>query len=148
MLTNNKLLEGYDWASLGDALVVDVGGAQGHIAFALARHYGNLRIVVEDMDKVVEGCEAPGDLAAPGRISFRAHDLFAEQTVKGDVFLFRWIMHNWPDSFCVRILQVRTAMLLEVGRGAFGLVTYSPAIGTNSCHEAGRQGDHPRNMHA
>lgn len=82
-------------------MVVDVGGAQGHIAMALARQFGNLRIVVEDMEKVIEGCEVP-------------HDLFAAQTVKGDVYLLRWVLHNWPDCFCIRILQVSTAILIVV----------------------------------
>lgn len=35
-----------------------------------------------------------------------AHDFFTEQPVVGaDVYLFRWIMHNWSDKYCVKILR-------------------------------------------
>ncbi|KUI67234.1 Demethylsterigmatocystin 6-O-methyltransferase [Cytospora mali] len=65
---------------------------------ALARQFGNLRMIVQDMDKVVEDSKVPDDLY--GRISFLPY-----YPIQGDVFIFRWITHNWPDEFCVWILK-------------------------------------------
>lgn len=35
------------------------------------------------------------------------HDfLLEDQPVKGaDVYFFRWILHNWSDKYCVKILR-------------------------------------------
>lgn len=41
-----------------------------------------------------------------GRVEFRAHDFFQEQPVKdADVYMLRWILHDWSDKYAVRILQ-------------------------------------------
>ncbi|KAH6845706.1 S-adenosyl-L-methionine-dependent methyltransferase [Chaetomium sp. MPI-CAGE-AT-0009] len=101
-------LDHYDWASLGKAQVVDVGGAKGHFSLALARQYSNLQIVVQDMSHVVQSADA-GDLGE--RVRFMAHDLFDQQTVSADVFFFRWIFHNWPDKYCIRILRAQIPAL-------------------------------------
>jgi hypothetical protein len=102
------VLDHYDWASLGKAQIVDVGGAKGHFSLALAKQYSNLDIVVQDMGFVVQDADA-GDLA--GRVRFMAHDLFEQQTVLADVFFFRWIFHNWPDKYCIRILRAQIPAL-------------------------------------
>ena len=34
------------------------------------------------------------------------HDFMTEQPVKGaDVYLIRWVLHNWSDKYCLRILR-------------------------------------------
>ena len=34
------------------------------------------------------------------------YDFFTEQPVKdADVYLFRWIFHNWSDGYCINILR-------------------------------------------
>lgn len=98
----------YDWESLREAQVVDVGGAQGHFAIALAKRYSQLRIIVQDMTKMVENADA-GDLA--DRVRFMAHDLFDPQPIRADVYFFRWIFHNWSDKYCIQILKAQMPAL-------------------------------------
>lgn len=97
----------FDWASLPDgSTVVDVGGALGHVSLHLARKFPHLSFVVEDMHEVVEGAEAtvPEDLN--GRVRFLGHNMFTEQPVKdAEVYLLRYVLHDWPDKYCVNILQ-------------------------------------------
>ena len=105
----------YDWASLGHAKVVDVGGSQGHVAVALARRFTKLSIVVQDMDKVVENATAPEELRE--RVVFMAHDLFAEQPVKeAAVYFLRWTLHNWSDKYCILILRALVPALKHGSR--------------------------------
>ena len=101
----------YDWASLGAAQVVDVGGAQGHVAVELVTHFSDLSIVVQDNPSTIENADArlPRDLR--GRIHFMAHDFFSPQTVQADVYLFRWILHNWSDKYCILLLRALICML-------------------------------------
>jgi ubiquinone/menaquinone biosynthesis C-methylase UbiE len=97
----------FDWASLPHgSTVVDVGGAQGHVSFHLAKRFPHLRFVVQDMAEVVEGAEAkiPEDLK--GRVSYTGHNMFTDQPVKdANVYLLRYVLHDWPDKYCVKILQ-------------------------------------------
>ncbi|KAK7709060.1 hypothetical protein SLS64_006544 [Diaporthe eres] len=98
----------YDWASLGEVQVVDVGGARGHFAKELAKRHPQLRIVVQDMANVVENA----DLGEPlHRVRFAAHNLFDPQNIHADVFFFRWIFHNWPDQYCIRIIKAQVPAL-------------------------------------
>jgi trans-aconitate methyltransferase len=97
----------FDWASLPDgSTVVDVGGAQGHVSIHLAKKFPHLRFVVQDMPEVVEGAEAkiPQDLKE--RVTFIGHNMFTDQPVRdADVYLLRYVLHDWPDKYCVKILQ-------------------------------------------
>ncbi|EQK98076.1 hypothetical protein G6O67_007694 [Ophiocordyceps sinensis] len=101
----------YDWASLGQARVVDVGGARGHIAMELAKRFDKLQVVVQDMDKVIQGAEAGVPPQLRGRVTFQGHDLFAPQTASADVFFLRWILHNWSDKHCILILRAQIPAL-------------------------------------
>lgn len=88
-------LDHYDWASLGNAQIVDVGGAKGHFSLALAKQYSNLQIVVQDMGFVIQDADA-GDLGE--RVRFMAHDLFEQQTVSADVFFSGGYSTTGPTS--------------------------------------------------
>lgn len=101
----------YNWAALGEIQVVDVGGGGGHFATALARKHDNIRIVVQDMAEVIENTALEGADRDQERISFMAYNLFNSQTVRADVFFFRWIFHNWSDQYCVRILKAQVPAL-------------------------------------
>ncbi|KAK8108546.1 hypothetical protein PG984_014347 [Apiospora sp. TS-2023a] len=86
----------------GGKKLVDLGGSTGTVAFALAEAFPGLEIVVQDL---------PGALKAARvregkKVAFMPHDFFEEQPVRGaDVYLFRWVLHNWPDAHVRRILQ-------------------------------------------
>ncbi|KAG8527118.1 uncharacterized protein KY384_008547 [Bacidia gigantensis] len=99
------LKESFDWNSIGDGTVVDVGGASGAISIMLAKDFPALNFVVQDLPKALEGTaeRLPRDLIH--RIKFMNHDFFTDQTVVADAYLLRAIFHNWPDAYCVKILQ-------------------------------------------
>lgn len=117
------LVAGYDWAGLGEkAVVVDVGGSSGEIARCLTAAVPSLSVIVQDLPEVLKeeggaaaeaverataGAEA-GAAAGAGadRVTFMPHDFFSPQPVAGaDAYLLRWILHNWPDAHCIKILR-------------------------------------------
>ncbi|CAO1604437.1 hypothetical protein XANCAGTX0491_007994 [Xanthoria calcicola] len=105
-LEAHHILKGYDWSSLGESTVVDVGGSHGTLSIAIAQAFPSLRCVVQDRPHVVGlGQEnLPSDLH--DRVSFMAHDFFEEQPLRGaQIYTLRWILHDWPDKYAVRILQ-------------------------------------------
>lgn len=49
-LEPEHLVNGYPWAELGEATVVDLGGSHGAISCALARKYPSLKLIVQVRD--------------------------------------------------------------------------------------------------
>ncbi|KAI0190767.1 S-adenosyl-L-methionine-dependent methyltransferase [Xylaria flabelliformis] len=106
--SESHLVEGYPWDSLGTGTVVDVGGADGHVGRALSKTDRNLSVVVEDLPDVV----AAASQMATDRVRYQAYDFFSPQPVVGaDVYLFRWVFHDWPDHWIVRILRAQVPAL-------------------------------------
>ena len=109
------MLNAYDWGTLDrdGALVIDIGGGKGSISQFLARHTAHVRFLVQDLAHVVPTAreELPAELA--GRVEFMIHDFFKPQPPQStpDAFLLSWILHNWPDEYCVRILRALVPVL-------------------------------------
>lgn len=102
------LINGYDWAALdkADGLVVDIGGGHGGVSRALATSTIKLQLIVQDLPGTVKEGESLLPENLKGRVKFMPHDFFTEQPVKGaDVYFFRFILHNWSDSYCTKILK-------------------------------------------
>ena len=73
--------------------------------------------MVQDLpDAVAGGAESlPAPLAT--RIQFQAHDMFSTNPVSGaDVYYLRHILHDWPDSHAVLILQALVPALKHGSR--------------------------------
>lgn len=119
----------YDWKALGRAKVVDIGGSQGHIAMELLKRFDNLNIVVQDIPEVVKDAEVNIPDNLKGRLTFMPHNFFQPQSVKADVYYFRWILHNWSDKYCMLLLRAQIPVL---DRGAHIIVQDSilPEPGT------------------
>jgi hypothetical protein len=61
-----------------------------------------LNLVVQDID-ITEDIET--EHRRP-KVSFMKYDFFTPQSVKdADVYLFRWVFHNWADDQSIKILQ-------------------------------------------
>ena len=99
------LVKGFPWATLGNGTVVDVGGSKGQFSIAIAEANPNLKFVVQDRPEVIQGAESELPASVAGQIRFMAHDYYTQQPVQAEAYLFRWIFHNWPDAYCIRILH-------------------------------------------
>ncbi|KAI9036271.1 S-adenosyl-L-methionine-dependent methyltransferase [Aspergillus affinis] len=102
------VLEGFDWESLGDGTVVDVGGFQGLISRQIARHFPRLQVIVQDYEvHCQQGQESlPAELK--DRMKFQVHDMFQPQSPISDrtaVYFLRFILHDWSDKYACKILQ-------------------------------------------
>lgn len=103
------LLNGYDWASLGEAIVVDVGGSTGNACISLGQRFPDLRFIVQDLaENAATGTAAMKERAdeLASRIQFQAHDFFQQQPIRGaNVYLLRMILHDWPHQEATAILK-------------------------------------------
>ncbi|PYI04305.1 O-methyltransferas-like protein [Aspergillus sclerotiicarbonarius CBS 121057] len=109
------LVQGYPFHSLPEgAVVVDMGGSDGHVGRTIAQANPHVQVIVQDLPGVVEEAEAAGK-ARPG-IQFQAHDIFTPQPVVAEVYLLRWILQDWPDDYVVRILRQLVSVLRKGAR--------------------------------
>ncbi|KAF2026880.1 S-adenosyl-L-methionine-dependent methyltransferase [Setomelanomma holmii] len=108
-----------DWAGAGYVTVVDLGGSAGHDDAVLARKFPNLKIVVQDLPEVtpVFEKEFPQDLR--DRVSFKTHNLFHPQPVQADIYMLRWILHDWPHEESVAFLRAIVPALKPGARVVF-----------------------------
>lgn len=97
----------YDWAALGEATVVDLGGSHGFLSVDLAKRFPDLKFVVQDLPKAIDSVDPetiPADVR--DRVDFMAHDFYTPQPVKdADAYVYRWIMHNNSDKYAVKMLR-------------------------------------------
>ena len=89
----------------GATTVVDVGGAHGSYALALLAKHPDLEAIVLDLPHSLPGAQA----AAAGsgledRFTAVAGDFF-KAVPAGDILLLKFILHDWSDPDCLRILS-------------------------------------------
>ncbi|GJC89469.1 O-methyltransferase bik3 [Colletotrichum liriopes] len=132
----DHLINGFDWASLGSAKMVDMGGNVGHCSAQVAAVNPEMTFVVQDLPEVVararglDNGAVPMQLRETGRVSFVEHDFFAPQPVDADVYFMRMILHDWSDDNCVTILRhVATALARRPGARLLVMDTVLPQPG-------------------
>ena len=91
--------------------VVDVGGADGAFIAALLHHNPALTGAVLDLAQVIPGViEAAAAHGLLSRMTGIVGDFF-DQVPAADVYLLKFVLHDWSDESCVRILSnIRAAM--------------------------------------
>ena len=102
------LATGYPWSNIpAHGTVIDLGGSEGHVSATIAQRHQYLNFVVQDLPSVIETAALPDEVDEDvrKRVSFEAHDFLTDQRRQGEVFLLRWILHDWPDLYVVRILR-------------------------------------------
>jgi hypothetical protein len=106
----------------GATCAVDVGGGNGALLCALAKANPHLKGVVYDLPHSRDAGLAFADARGlADRITIESGDFFASVPA-GDVYLMKWVLHDWDDSACIKILSnCRRAI---AGQGRLVLVEY------------------------
>uniref|UniRef100_A0ACD5U0W5 Uncharacterized protein n=1 Tax=Avena sativa TaxID=4498 RepID=A0ACD5U0W5_AVESA len=82
----------------GIGSLVDVAGGHGGAAQAIAKAFPDVKCSVLDLDHVV--AKAPTGTA----VEYIAGDMF-ESVPPADAVFLKWIMHDWRDADCIKILK-------------------------------------------
>ena len=109
----NKAMQGYS-ASQVPALaaaydtsachrIVDVGGGHGGLLMALLANAPHARGAVFDLEQGLDAARAAG-LHHDPRVDLVAGDFFKGMTPGGDLYVMKFILHDWSDDQCVTIL--------------------------------------------
>jgi hypothetical protein len=94
--------------------IVDVGGAHGHLLATILRSYVRLRGVLFDQPQVIQEAARSGFITSPDvstRCETAGGDFFEAVPAGADAYVMKYIVHDWDDAKCVKILNnCRTAM--------------------------------------
>ncbi|XP_023554522.1 probable O-methyltransferase 3 [Cucurbita pepo subsp. pepo] len=82
----------------GVASLVDVGGGTGTVGKAIAEAFPQIECTVFDVPQVV------GELKGEGNLKYVEGDMF-KAIPPADVLVLKWILHDWNDEDCVKILK-------------------------------------------
>ena len=100
--SESKAEEIYPFADLRPgAVVVDLGGGLGHNSIRMSGKLPTLKFIVQDCQQVIDECK---DIQVGLAVSWRVHDIFTEQPVKGeDVYYISHIFMDHPDEQVFRL---------------------------------------------
>jgi hypothetical protein len=97
-------------------MAVDVGGATGSLIHSLMQMNPGLHGIVYDRPENVPAAQAAAtSLGLSERSTAIAGDFF-ESVPAGDLYLVRFILHDWNDEDCVRILKNCRRAMMPGGR--------------------------------
>ncbi|GAA4061055.1 methyltransferase [Actinomadura miaoliensis] len=98
------------------ALIVDVGGGRGGLLAEVLRRNPAATGVLFDQEQVLAGGHVLDVAELRGRWRTEGGDFFDTVTPGGDVYLLKYILHDWTDDECVRLLKVCRAAMADGGR--------------------------------
>ncbi len=98
------IVAAYPWPH--DGVVCDFGGRRGILLAEILKARPRLNGVLIDSAAVLD--QARAYLAAQGvgqRIELSPGDLLGTLDVRADVYVLKWILHDWDDATCVRVIR-------------------------------------------
>jgi hypothetical protein len=104
------LARAYPWPRRG--VICDVAGGIGTLLAAILEQRRGARGILIDAPVVLTEAESfLGASGVAGRAERRSGDLFGELDARADVYILKWILHDWSDEACREILRrVRATM--------------------------------------
>jgi hypothetical protein len=103
------ILEAYDFSAF--SRLTDVGGGRGTLLRGILERYPSVTGVLCDLPSVVTEAADLRDSPVAARAEFVAANIFESVPPGSDAYMMKFILHDWADAECVRILtNCRRAM--------------------------------------
>lgn len=130
---NLFLVNSYDFPK--NATVVDIAGGFGGLLLSVLQANTTLRGILFDQPHVLarHQLDALGD---DTRWEIASGDFF-ESCPQGDIYLLKYIMHDWPDEQCIRILRNCRQAMSPDGR----VLIMDPVIPNGNVSHSGKEMD-------
>jgi len=116
-LTNPAIAAAYNFSKFGT--LVDVGGSHGALLTTILKAHPRLQGVLFDQPSVISGAKKGRHLGEPGiapRCRLEAGSFFVSVPAGADAYIMKYILHDWDDERCVKILSNCRAAMNKNGR--------------------------------
>ena len=101
---HEAILEAYDFSPFQQ--LTDIGGGHGALVAAVLGKYPKLRGTVFDQPHVADGAKkAFADAKLSDRTTTVGGDFFESVPGGADLYAMKFIIHDWDDARCIKILQ-------------------------------------------
>ncbi|ORX93186.1 S-adenosyl-L-methionine-dependent methyltransferase [Basidiobolus meristosporus CBS 931.73] len=113
------LLEDYDWRRHSGETIVDVGSGVGAFSYKLHKRYPKLRGILLDRPEVIKDAKrvwSRDHRSLLPKVRFLGGDFFKEVPSGHEVYFMRFVLHDWDDTECHRILSVIRKAIPPHGR--------------------------------
>jgi predicted O-methyltransferase YrrM len=108
------LLEAYDFGET--TRLVDIGGAHGTIAAAVAQRYPTIHCTSFDLPSAEQGAlKTFADYGVAERCNFIGGDFFEDVPAGADTYLLSAVLHDWDDERRLQILRNCRRRIPETG---------------------------------
>lgn len=102
--TNEAILSAYDFSSFEK--IVDVGGGHGGLITSILNANPRLKGILLDAPQVIEGARPKIETAGlADRCETVGGNFFKAVPSGGDVYIMKWIIHDWDDERAITILK-------------------------------------------
>ncbi|CAI0376166.1 unnamed protein product [Linum tenue] len=120
----------------GLSSLVDVGGSTGTTAKVIAEAFPGIRCTVFDLPHVVAD---HGSRQAHPNLDYVGGDMLADDLPQADALLFKWVLIDWPDEPCLKVLkQCKKALTRNGGKGKLMIADH--VLGHESCNDESSMG--------
>ncbi len=111
-ITNPLFASSYDFS--GSSTLMDIADGRGSLLATILRANPHLGGILFDLPQVIAGAQheaALNDPAVASRRSFVGGSFFEEVPATADIYMMKWILHDWNDDESIAILQnIRRAL--------------------------------------
>lgn len=108
---DQPLVDAYNFSSFNS--ILDVGGAEGKLLKTIKDSYPDFDAILFDLPHAIEQAkEAP----RADELSFVAGNFFEKVEPKADCLIIKYVLHNWNDEACLKILQNCRKSINENGK--------------------------------
>lgn len=95
--------EAYDF--VGIESIVDVAGGHGLMLATVLQAHPHMRGTLYDQAHVIEGAKSGPLSPVMDRCTLASGDMFESVPAGADAYMMKYIIHDWPDETCVKILR-------------------------------------------
>jgi hypothetical protein len=113
---NPVVLDLVPWSKYNGKNVADVGGGYGTVSSLIQNKFPDVQMISFDMPHIVE--QARTSVKAPDAVKLVGGDMFDASTYPKDLsaIFMKYILHDWDDDSCIRILQACAKALPSDGK--------------------------------
>jgi O-methyltransferase domain len=110
----DPIVNAYDFSSI--TRLADVGGGRGMLLASILPRYPHMRGVVYDLPKVVAGAlREPHFSSCKERVELEEGSFFERVPSGCDAYTMKFILHDWSDDHCRKILNLIRSELPQHG---------------------------------
>lgn len=95
-----------------DGVVCDVAGGQGVLLAEILRNSPALKgVLIETPQVLAQARTYLSGLGVSDRVELVEGDLFRSVSATADLYILKWILHDWDDGTCISILKAISATM-------------------------------------